>query len=138
LAVAENLAGGNEAVDPRAVPLAVFTEPEFASVGFTEEEAKDRGIAYRTGMFSLQASGRALSMDSPEGLVKIIAGPEDEVIGGHIVGPAASEWISELTLAVTRRLKLQDLAGSIHIHPTLSESTMEAALKMLGRPLSAL
>lgn len=138
LAVAENISGGSETVDPRAVPLAVFTEPEFASVGFTEEEAKDRGIAYRTGTFSLQASGRALTMDSPEGLIKIIAGPKDEVIGGHIIGPSASEWIAELTLAVSRRLKLQDIAGSIHIHPTLSESMMEAALKTLGRPLSAL
>jgi len=138
LAVAENLAGGREAVDSRTVPLAVFTDPEFASVGLTEEEAKEQGIAYRTGTFSLQASGRALSMDSPEGLVKIISGPLDEVIGGHIIGPAASEWISELTLAVTRRLTLQDVAGAIPIHPTLSESMMEAALKALGRPLSAL
>lgn len=138
LAAAENAAGGNESVDARAVPLAVFTEPEFASVGLSEEEAKDQGIACRIGHFSLQASGRALTMDSPEGLVKLIAGPDDEVIGGHIVGPGASDWISEITLAITRRLKLQDLAASIHIHPTLSETVMEAALKAAGRPLSAL
>jgi dihydrolipoamide dehydrogenase len=138
LAAAENAAGGRETVDPRAIPLAVFTEPEFASVGLTEEEAKDRGISYLAATFSLQASGRALTMDSPEGLVKVIAGPGEEIIGAHIVAPGASDWISELTLAVTRRLTLRDVASSIHIHPTLSESVMEAALKAQGRPLSAL
>ncbi len=138
LAAAENAAGGHETVESRAVPLAVFTEPEFASVGMTEEEAKEQGIAYKAATFSLQASGRALTMDAPEGLVKIIAGPDDEVIGGHIIAPGASDWISEITLAVTRRLKLMDVAASIHIHPTLSETVMEAALKAAGRPLSAL
>jgi len=138
LAVAENIAGGREKADDRAMPMAVFTDPEFASVGLTEEEAKDRGIAYRIGTFSLQASGRALTMDSPEGLVKVIAGPGGEVIGGHIVGPGASDWIAELTLAITRGLKLADVIATVHIHPTLSESVMEAALKAEGRPLSAL
>jgi dihydrolipoamide dehydrogenase len=138
LAAAENASGGHETVESRAMPLAVFTEPEFASVGLTEEEAKEQGIAYKAATFSLQASGRALTMDAPEGLVKIIAGPGDEVIGGHIIAPGASDWISEVTLAVTRRLKLMDVANSIHIHPTLSETVMEAALKAAGRPLSAL
>ncbi len=138
LAAAENASGGNETVESRAMPMAVFTEPEFASVGLTEEEARDQGIACRIGTFSLQASGRALTMDSPEGLVKLIAGPDDEIIGGHVVGPGASDWISEVTLAITRRLKLRDLAVSIPIHPTLSETVMEAALKAAGRPLSAL
>jgi len=138
LAVAENISGGHEKVDDRAMPMAVFTDPEFASVGLTEEEAKERGIAYHTGTFSLQASGRALTMDSPEGLVKLVAGPRGEVIGGHIVGPGASDWIAELTLAVTRGLKLADIIASVHIHPTLSETVMEAALKAEGRPLSAL
>jgi len=138
LAVAENITGGQEKVDDRVMPMAVFTDPEFASVGLTEEEAKERGVAYHTGTFSLQASGRALTMDSPEGLVKVIAGPGGEVIGGHIVGPGASDWIAELTLAMTRGLKLADIIASVHIHPTLSESVMEAALKAEGRPLSAI
>ncbi len=138
LAAVENIAGGNQTVNPGAMPLAVFTEPEFASVGLTEEEAKDRGLSYRVGTFSLQASGRALTMDSPEGLVKVIAGPDDEVLGGHIVGPDASDWISEITLAISKGLKLRDIAESVHIHPTLSETIMEAALKTEGRPISAL
>jgi dihydrolipoamide dehydrogenase len=138
LVAAENIAGGHETVNDAAMPMAVFTEPEFASVGVTEEEAREQGISYRVGTFSMQASGRALTMDSPEGLVKVIAGPGDKIIGGHIIGPGASDWISELTLAVYRGLKLSDIFGSVHIHPTLSESVMEAALKAAGRPLSAL
>jgi dihydrolipoamide dehydrogenase len=138
MAAAENIAGGRAMAGDRAMPMAVFTDPEFASVGLTEEEAKERGVAYHTGTFSLQASGRALSMDRPEGLVKVIAGPAGEVIGGHIIGPGASDWVAELTLAIDRGLKLKDLIDTVHIHPTLSESVMEAALKAEGRPLSAL
>ncbi|OGD26388.1 MAG: dihydrolipoyl dehydrogenase [Candidatus Aminicenantes bacterium RBG_13_63_10] len=138
LVAAENAAGGNLLADDAALPMAVFTDPEFASVGLTEEEARERGIGLQTGTFSLQANGRALTMDSPEGMVKLIAGPDDALLGAHIIAPGASDMIPELTLAVRLKLKLQDVSSTIHIHPTLSESIVEAALKTKGLALHAL
>jgi len=118
--------------------MAVFTEPEFASVGLSEEEASQLGIKPRLGVFSLQASGRALTMERPEGMVKIVAGENDEIIGGHILAPGASEIIAELTLAIHKGMKLRDVASSIHIHPTLSEAVMEAAMKAKNEALHIL
>jgi dihydrolipoamide dehydrogenase len=138
LAAAENAAGGRIAVDHRALPMAVFTEPEFASVGLTEEEAKAGSGDVQTGIFSFQANGRALTMDSPDGLVKIVSGPDGRILGGHILGPCASELIAEVTLAMSQGLKASDVAAAIHIHPTLSEAVMEAALKTEGKAIHAL
>lgn len=138
LVAAENAAGGDLSWDDRALPMAVFTDPEFASVGLSEEEARERGIGFQVGAFSLQANGRALTMDSPEGMVKLIAGPDDAVLGAHILAPGASDMIPELTMAVRMRMKLQDVSSTIHIHPTLSESVVEAALKAKGAALHAL
>ena len=132
LAAAVNACGGHEAVDYQALPMAVFTEPEFASVGLTEEEARQQSDQVRVGIFSFQANGRALTMDSPDGQVKIIAGGDDRVLGAHILGPAASDLIAELTLAMHKGLTVRDVASTIHIHPTLSEAVMEAALKVHG------
>ena len=138
LVAAENVAGMKRAMDYKALPMAVFTEPEFASVGLSEEEASQLGIKLRLGVFSLQASGRALTMERPEGMVKIVAGENDEIIGGHILAPGASEIIAELTLAIHKRMKLRDVASSIHIHPTLSEAVMEAAMKAKNEALHIL
>jgi len=138
LAAAENAAGGCGHVDYRALPMAVFTEPEFASVGLTEEEAKAEAGEVRTGTFTFQANGRALTMDSPDGLVKIIADRNDRILGAHVLGPCGSDLIAEITLAMTKGLKTSDIAESIHIHPTLSEAVMEAALKVDGRSIHAL
>jgi len=138
LIAAENAAGGNALMDYRALPMAVFTEPEFASVGLTEEEARQQAGQIRIGAFSFQASGRALTMDSPEGQVKIIAGGNDEILGAHILGPSASDLIAELILAMHKKLKLRDVASTIHIHPTLSESVMEAAMKAEGMAIHVL
>jgi dihydrolipoamide dehydrogenase len=135
---AGNAFGGVEALDYSALPLAVFTEPEFASVGLTEEEAREKGIACQVGHFSLQANGRALTMDRPEGMVKLIAGPDDTLLGAHLIAPSASDLIAGLTLAIRKRLKLGDVSDTIHIHPTLSETVMEAALKAKGLALHAL
>lgn len=121
--------------DSAALPMAVFTEPEFASVGLTQEEAAAKWPAVRTGVFPLQASGRALTMDATDGLVKVIAGPDGIVVGAHIVAPAASDMIPVLTMAVSRKLRLDDVAGLIYIHPTLSECIGEAALKADGKAL---
>ena len=137
-AAAENAFGGTQALDYSALPLAVFTEPEFASVGLTEEEAREKGIACQVGHFSLQANGRALTMDRPEGMVKLIAGPDDTLLGAHLIAPSASDLIAGLTLAIRKRLKLGDVSDTIHIHPTLSETVMEAALKAKGLALHAL
>ncbi len=126
---AENASDLKMEMNYKALPSAVHTEPEFSSVGLTEEEAKKRGIKIRVGLFSLQANGRALTMGRQEGMVKIIADEKDEIIGAHILAPNASEFISEVTLAMKRGLKIQDVSSSIHIHPTISEAVMEAAMK---------
>ena len=131
----ENIAGGQRAVDYTALPMAVFTEPEFASVGLTEEEALERESKVQVGLFPLQASGRALTMDATDGAVKLIANSRDELVGGHILAPGASEMIAEITLALERKMKLQDVASLIHIHPTLSEAVGEAALKAKNQAL---
>ncbi|MBM3293602.1 MAG: dihydrolipoyl dehydrogenase [Candidatus Aminicenantes bacterium] len=134
-AIAAGKAG--PAVHP-PVPMAVFTEPEFASVGLTEEEARERSDAVRVGTFSFQANGRALTMGSPEGVVKIVAGEGGRILGAHILGPGASDLLSEVTLAVTAGLPASAVADAVHIHPTLSEAVMEAAAKVEGRAVHAL
>jgi dihydrolipoamide dehydrogenase len=138
LVAAENAAGGKRSMDYKALPMAVFTEPEFASVGLTEEEAPERGIKPQVGLFSLQASSRALTMERQEGMVKILADENDRIIGAHILAPNASEIIAEVTLAINKGMKLRDLSSSIHIHPTLSEAVMEAAMKAKNEALHIL
>jgi dihydrolipoamide dehydrogenase len=138
LAAAENAAGLNGHVDYRALPMAVFTDPEFASIGLTEDEARAEAGEVRVGTFTFQANGRALTMDSPDGMVKIIADRNDRILGAHVLGPCGSDLIAEITLAMTKGLKAADVAASIHIHPTLSEAVMEAALKVGGRAIHAL
>jgi len=135
---AENAAGGSGEMEYKALPMAVFTEPELASVGLTEEEAKAAGLQAQVGLFSLQANGRALTLENPDGMVKIVASREDRIIGAHILAPFASEMIPELTLALRKGLTVQDVSRTIHIHPTISEAMMEAALKVKGMALHAL
>ena len=125
----ENISGEKKTVDYSALPAAVFSEPECASIGLTEEEAQERGGAVKVGRFPLRASGRALTMGREEGMVKIIANERDEILGAHILAPNASEIMAEMSLAMAKGLKLQDIASTIHIHPTLSEAVMEASLK---------
>ncbi len=125
----EKASGLARRTDEAALPMAVFTEPEFASVGLTQEEAEGKGINVQTGIFPLQASGRAMTMDATDGMIKIVADAADVVIGAHIVAPGASDLIPELTLAVSKRLKLAEVASLIYIHPSLSEGVGEAALK---------
>jgi dihydrolipoamide dehydrogenase len=138
IAAAENAAGGSNEVEYGSLPMAVFTEPELASVGLTEEEAKAAGHQTQIGLFSLQANGRALTLESPEGMIKIIAGRDDRLIGAHILGPFASEMLPELTLAIRRGMTIRDVSGTIHIHPSVSEAIPEAALKAKGMALHAL
>ena len=125
----ENAAGSKRKMEYHALPMSVFTEPEFASVGLTEREARDiHGDRVKTGQFSLQANGRALTLGEFEGAVKVVADSKERIVGAHMIAPHASELIAEITLAIKKGLCLKDVAATIHIHPTLSEAIMESAL----------
>ncbi len=138
LVAVENAAGGRRSVDYAALPAAVFTEPEFASVGLTQEEAAAKGLGVKSGVFPLQASGRAMTMEATDGLIKVLADGSDKVIGAHVVAPGASDMIPVLTMAVARGLTLKELDAIIYIHPTLSEAIGEAALKANNEALHIL
>ncbi len=130
---AEVIAGLDRKMDYRVVPWAIFTTPEIAAVGLTEEEAKEKGIEVKTGEFPFTANGKAVSMNAIDGEVKIVAKKDTgEIVGAQIVGPEASVMIAELALAVEKKLTLRDVADTIHTHPTLAEATMEAAKDALG------
>jgi dihydrolipoamide dehydrogenase len=135
--VAEIIAGHKAAFDVRAIPAVVFTDPEIASTGLTEEEAKAKGHAeLKIGKFPFAALGRALSVNDTEGFVKVIAdGKTGELLGVHIVGNGASDLISEASLGIEMGAVADDLRLTIHPHPTLSEGVMEAAAAALGEAI---
>lgn len=136
LVAASVIAGSKEILDYRALPAAVFTDPEIATVGLTETEAVAEGYQVRVGKFPFQASGRALSMNDAEGFVKIVADAEsDLVLGVHMVGPDVSELIAEAALAIEMGATSEDIALTIHTHPTLPESMMEAAEAVHGKAI---
>ncbi len=134
---AEAIAGREpEGFDERIVPAAIFTHPEIASVGRREREATDQGIAIRVGRFPFAASGRAQASGESTGFVKVVAREETgEVLGAHIVGQNAGDLIAEATLGMRLHATLDDLAATIHVHPTFSEALMEAAWAGLGTPI---
>jgi len=135
----ENACGNRMSMDYRAVPLSVFTEPEYACVGLTEEEAREQyKDDVRIGKFPLRACGRALTMGKTEGFVKIIAREEGEILGAHILSHCASEMLPEVTLALKHGMKASELSSVIHAHPTLSESIREAALSVQNRAIHIL
>jgi dihydrolipoamide dehydrogenase len=136
VALMELLAGLTPHVNYMAVPNVIYTHPEVASVGLTEEEAADMGLSIFTGMCAFKANARARSAGDTEGFVKVI-GEKDSglLIGLHIIGPNASEMIGEGVIAMEERTTVEKLAASSHAHPTLSEAIKEAALKALGRPI---
>jgi dihydrolipoamide dehydrogenase len=125
---AEAIAGRPVAFDNVAVPAVVFTDPEVAWCGLTEAQAAHEGRAVKVAKFQWAASGRATTLGRSDGLTKLLADPESgRVLGVGIVGPDAGELIAEGVLAVETALRAEDLALTIHAHPTLSESLMEAA-----------
>jgi dihydrolipoamide dehydrogenase len=129
VAVAETLAGGHGHVNYETVPGVVYTWPELASVGKTEEELKAAGITYKSGSFPFSANGRAKALGSTDGMVKVLADAKsDRILGVHIVGPRASDMIAEAVVAMEFGGSSEDLARSFHAHPTLSEAMREAAL----------
>jgi dihydrolipoamide dehydrogenase len=138
IACAEILAGKPGLVSYDTIPGVIYTWPEMASVGITEEQAKERGLSYRTGKFPFLANGRAKAMDETEGLVKILADAvTDRVLGVHILGPRASEMIAEAVAVMEFAGSAEDIARTCHAHPTLSEATREAALAVDGRAIHA-
>jgi dihydrolipoamide dehydrogenase len=133
LVAAGVIAGENEEYDARCVPAVIFTAPEMASVGLTEDQCKEQGLEYKTGSFPFAASGRAMSLMETEGFVKVIAHAKtDEVLGVHMVGPEVTELIAEAALAIEMGATSEDLARTIHAHPTLPEAVMEASEAVHG------
>ena len=133
LVAAAVISGKNEEYDARCVPAVIFTSPEMSSVGLTEEQCKEKGLNYATGQFPFAASGRAMTLMETEGFVKIISDADtDEILGVHMVGPEVTELIAEAALAIEMGATVEDIARTIHAHPTLPESMMEAAEAVHG------
>jgi dihydrolipoamide dehydrogenase len=137
VAVAERIAGQHGHVDFDTIPWVIYTSPEIAWVGRTEQQLKGEGRAYRAGTFPFMANGRARALGDTAGLVKVIADAKsDEVLGIHIVGPFASELIAEAVLAMSFKASSEDIARVCHAHPSLAEATKEAALAVDKRALN--
>lgn len=133
IVAAKNICGREAVMDYSVVPAAIFTSPEIASVGLREHQATEKGIKITTGHFQFRALGKAHAIGEIAGFVKVIAeAATDRVIGVHIIGPHASDLIHEAALAIKAGLKVRDIAGTIHAHPTLSEGIMEASEDVHG------
>jgi dihydrolipoamide dehydrogenase len=137
VAVAERIAGQHGHVNFNTVPWVIYTSPEIAWVGKTEQQLKQAGVAYKAGTFPFLANGRARALGDTTGMVKFLAdATTDEILGVHIVGPVASELISEAVVAMEFRASSEDIARICHAHPSLSEATKEAALAVDKRSLN--
>jgi dihydrolipoamide dehydrogenase len=131
--VAEKIAGMHPHINYRAIPNVVYTWPEVAGVGYTEEELKEEKIPYKSGNFHYRASGRARASGDTEGLVKVLAHKEtDEMLGMHIIGARAADMIMEGVIGLEFRASAEDIGIFSHPHPTYSESIKEAALDATG------
>jgi dihydrolipoamide dehydrogenase len=136
MVAAEVIAGKKTTYDVVAMPAVIFTDPEIATVGLTEAEAKAKGLQVNVGLFPLAANGRALSMNEPDGMVKMIGDAKTgRLLGVHIVGTEASNIIAEAALALEMGAMVEDLALTVHAHPTLPETLMEAAEATLGHAI---
>ena len=137
VAVAERIAGQHGHVDFSIIPWVIYTSPEIAWVGQTEQQLKASGHAYKAGTFPFLANGRARALGDTTGMVKMLAdAATDEILGVHIAGPMASELIAECVMAMAFRASSEDIARICHAHPSLSESTKEAALAVDKRTLN--
>ena len=136
IAVAENIAGLSGHVNYNIIPGVVYTTPEVASIGKTEEQLKEADIKYKIGKFSFMANSRAKAIDEAEGFVKILADEKtDRVLGAHIIGPHAGELIGEIGVAMEFGASAEDIARTCHAHPTFSEAVKEAALSVDKRAI---
>lgn len=132
---AEAISGEPAEIDYLGIPAVVFSEPELASVGYTEAQAKEEGIEVVAAKFPFAANGRALSLNETDGFMKLITRKEDGlVIGAQIAGASASDMISELSLAIEGGMTAEDIAMTIHAHPTLGEITMEGCRSSNRKP----
>jgi dihydrolipoamide dehydrogenase len=137
VAVAERIAGQHGHVNFNTIPWVIYTSPEIAWVGETEQQLKARGVAYKAGTFPFMANGRARALGDTTGMVKMLADAKtDEILGVHIVGPYASELIAEAVVAMEFKASSEDIARICHAHPSLSEATKEAALAVDKRTLN--
>jgi dihydrolipoamide dehydrogenase len=137
VAVAERIAGQHGHVNFNTIPFVIYTSPEIAWVGRTEQQLKADGVAYKAGTFPFLANGRARALGDTTGMVKMLAdAATDEILGVHIIGPMASELIAECVMAMEFRASSEDIARICHAHPSLSESTKEAALAVDKRTLN--
>ncbi|MCU0585347.1 MAG: FAD-dependent oxidoreductase, partial [Desulfobacterales bacterium] len=133
MAAAEIIAGKAAEVNYDAIPSIVYTAPEVAAVGLTEEAVKERGIPYATGVYPFAGAGRARCLGETEGFVKLIAHKHtDRLLGAHIIGARASEMIAEAVVALEFGASAEDIARTVHGHPTFSEALMEAAAAVRG------
>ena len=136
IAVAENIAGQSGHVNYDTIPGVVYTTPEVASIGKTEEQLKEENIDYKIGKFSFMANSRAKAIDDAEGFVKILADAKtDRVLGAHLIGPHAGELIAEIGVAMEFGASSEDIARTCHAHPTFSEAVKEAALSVDKRAI---
>ena len=136
IVAAENAMGLNSIYDSRVVPRCIYTMPEVAAVGLTTQQAREQKIDFITGRFPFTASGRALTLGETEGVIKVLAEKSSKkIIGVHIIGPRASEIITEAALAIKMGATIFDLAKTMHPHPTLSEALKEAALDAIGEAI---
>jgi dihydrolipoamide dehydrogenase len=136
IAAVETIAGYAGHVNYDAIPGVIYTYPEVASVGKTEEELKDAGVPYKKGSFPFSANSRARANASTEGFVKILAHAEtDQLLGAHIIGPNAGEMIAEAVIAIEYGASSEDLARTCHAHPTLSEAFKEACMDTYDQPI---
>ena len=137
VAVAERIAGRHGHVDFNTVPWVIYTSPEIAWVGKTEQQLKAEGAGYRAGTFPFMANGRARALGDTTGMVKMLAdAATDRILGVHIIGPMASELIAEAVVAMEFGASSEDIAMICHAHPSLSESMKEAALAVDKRTLN--
>jgi dihydrolipoamide dehydrogenase len=136
IACVENLAGRHGHVNYDAIAAVVYTQPEIASVGKTEEQLKEAGIEYRKGLFPFRANGRARTLGQVEGFIKMLTDAKtDRIIGVHILGPHAGDLINEAATSIAFAASSEDLARTCHVHPTLGEALREAALAVASRAL---
>ena len=136
IAVAENIAGQSGHVNYDTIPGVIYTTPEVAAIGKTEEQLKDSKMKYKIGKFSFMANSRAKAIDDAEGFVKILADEKtDKVLGAHIIGPHAGELIAEIGVAMEFGASSEDIARTCHAHPTFSEAVKEAALSVDKRAI---
>ena len=134
--LAEMLAGQSGHIDYNCIPGVVYTWPEVANVGKTEAQLKEEGVKYNAGKFPFMANGRARAMGATEGFVKILADAKtDRILGAHIIGPSAGDLIQEVVSVMEFEGTAEDIARTVHAHPTLTEVVKEAALAVHKRPL---